>query len=157
MKQSRNSNNDVKRLRLSPRQRTVSRSATLQLVDLAGRTDRATQELAELGETAYDAEAHRAAQDALDEANRAVATIQNIDRDLTRRAAIVEQRTDAIKALDGIQISIASATSERNELGFNQAESMRIRASATEANEADRQATAHLHQRKPRLASVSQN
>ena len=57
----------------------------------------------------------------------------------------LSQRADAIESLDGIRISIVAVTSERNELGFNDAESVRARAALTDANEADRQAMAHLH------------
>ncbi|MEZ4625486.1 MAG: SbcC/MukB-like Walker B domain-containing protein [Thermomicrobiales bacterium] len=116
-----------------------------QLQELAKREvgERAT--LAELGESAYDAAKHRAAGDSLDEANRAAAAIQTIDRDLGRRDDIVTRREASVGEIVTIARDLDRVGKDRAALAYQDDESKSARERATAAADADRQATSLLH------------
>ncbi|MCC6704663.1 MAG: SMC family ATPase, partial [Thermomicrobiales bacterium] len=116
-----------------------------QLQSLAERERAERAELAQLGEVAYEEIAHRTAVAALDEANKAVTVLQQIDRDLQRREAIEAQRAESQAALQRELTAIAEAQEQRERLAWNEAESANARQAVNSAIEAERQATARLH------------
>jgi exonuclease SbcC len=116
-----------------------------QLQDLARREIREREALAQLGESVYNAATHRAATAALDEANHAVATLANIDRELARRDAILSQRAESATTLDQCTAAIAKTSERRTSLAYSDVEAGTAREMVNTALEADRTATSRLH------------
>ncbi len=101
--------------------------------------------LAELGEANYNADEHRAASAAFDEANRAVATIEAIDRDLSHRDAITATRAECEQALAANAVAVQEKSEARSSLAYDPGESADARERVESANAADRNATSQLH------------
>jgi DNA repair exonuclease SbcCD ATPase subunit len=116
-----------------------------QLQELALRETRERDALVQLGEATYDAVAHRAAVSALDEANGAITTLANIDRELARRDAIAAQRAESATGLDRCNASIRQTAEQRAALAYRDEEAAKSREAVSAAIDADRTATSRLH------------
>lgn len=96
------------------------------------------QERQALGEISYDAEGHRAAIAALDDARKAMALVQQIDRDLEQRPQFEQQRDEAAERIATLGLDRAALSGEREALGFTAAH-------LAAAQGADRQARENAH------------
>ncbi len=104
-----------------------------------------TSEIAGLGTPSYDREQHTAAEAALTGANRAIAALQQIDRDLARIPAITEQRIRCAGELEQAVAEHTVTVEERTRLGYQETESAKARETLAGAHQAERDATAALH------------
>jgi exonuclease SbcC len=109
------------------------------LATLADSERQLSAQIAELGAPVYDREQHAAAEQALAEANRAIAALQQIDRDLARIPAFTEQRTRCTAELDGIATDAAAISEERVKLGYQEQESVKARETLAHATGEERQ------------------
>jgi exonuclease SbcC len=75
--------------------------------------------IAALGTVAYDQAAHTAAQDALTQARRAQATIEQIDRDLVRQPTFEDELNEALSLLANLAQERSQLESARADLGFD--------------------------------------
>jgi exonuclease SbcC len=116
-----------------------------QLLALAETEQQLRAQITELGQPAYDREQHTAAEVAHNEANRAIATLQQIDRDLARIPAFTEQRARCTAELAGITAEHTAISEERTRLGYQEAEAVKARATVAEAISEERQHKDTLH------------
>jgi exonuclease SbcC len=116
-----------------------------QLHTLGEREQHLQLQIAELGQPAYDRDQHTAAETALTGANRAIATLQQIDRDLARIPAFTEQRARCTAELEQAGGEYQTINDERSRLGYQEAESVRAREALAQAANAERQQMTTLH------------
>ncbi len=95
---------------------TASRARLLEID--AGRT-RAEADLREIGEVTFDDAIHRQVVARHQEASRAETTIEQIERDLARRPALVEERDGVQAGIAGIATGAQALLDQREALGFD--------------------------------------
>lgn len=102
-------------------------------------------EIAEIGTVHYDEQAHRRAAAELEESSKALATLAQIDRELTRMPSLlteIETKRSELAETIGIYAVI---TGQREEHGFNPSESIAAREAVASATKQERVATTAMH------------
>ncbi|MCC6314644.1 MAG: SMC family ATPase [Thermomicrobiales bacterium] len=128
--------------------RSVLKRLAEEARDLVAERERSQREVAKLGPVAYDPEAHRLAQAALDAARAAAAQIAQIDRQLCARPEHDRGRAAALEDLAAL-LTVRQETAARRVLvGFDPAALAQAEIAESDARAAEREARETLAERR---------